>query len=59
MPVAQAARLLNVHPRTVHRLVVRGTLTPIAKAPGMRGAYLLDPAAVAELAAERAKDADQ
>lgn len=37
---AEAARLLNCHVRTIHRLVVSGELAPAAKVPGLTGAYL-------------------
>lgn len=37
---AEVAALLRVHVRTVHRMIETGKLTPTAKAPGLRGAYL-------------------
>lgn len=54
IPVSEAARLLGVHARTVHRLVTRGALRSVAKAPGLRGAYFLDRTEVAALATKRA-----
>ena len=52
--VAEAAALLACDRRTVHRLVERGALTPALKLPGLRGALVLDRAAVEALAVERA-----
>jgi excisionase family DNA binding protein len=37
---AEVAAELRVHVRTVHRMIEAGKLAPIAKAPGLRGAYL-------------------
>lgn len=45
MTAREAARELGVHIRTVHRWIVAGIL-PASKAPGYRGPYLVDPAAV-------------
>jgi excisionase family DNA binding protein len=36
----EAAQLLGVSVRTVHRMVAQGHLTPAAKVPGRTGAYL-------------------
>lgn len=48
-----AAAALEIDPRQVARLVERGDLTPAIKAPGARGAYLFDPAAVELVRAAR------
>lgn len=51
----QAAAILGVSARTVHRLIEAGTLTVALKAPGgPHGAYLIRRADVLRLAAERA-----
>ncbi len=42
LTTAQVAALLGVSVRTVHRMVAADVLTPTAKAPGQRGAYLFD-----------------
>ena len=47
----EAAELLGVSVRTVHRLVSAQRLTPAAKLAGLRGAYLFDKAQVAALKA--------
>lgn len=39
---AEAAQMLGVSVRTVHRMVTAGTLTPTIKLPGVTGAYLLE-----------------
>jgi len=41
---SDVAERLGVDVRTVHRMVADGRLTPLVKAPGMRGAYMFDPA---------------
>lgn len=51
---AEAARLLGRSPRTIHRLVESGHLTPAMTAPGgFRGTFLFHRADVERLAAER------
>lgn len=52
--VAEAAEILECDRRTVHRLVERGALRPVLKLPGLRGALVLNRAAVESLAEERA-----
>lgn len=52
---AQASKLLRLHPRSVSRLANLGVLPTAAKAPGVRGAYLFDPAEVERVAAAREK----
>lgn len=42
---------------TVHRLVAAGRLRPAAKAPGLRGAYLFDPAEVDRFLEDEAEPA--
>jgi excisionase family DNA binding protein len=54
---AYAAKALGVHTATIRRMVERGELTPALKAPGLRGAYLFDPADIIRLASQRAKAA--
>lgn len=49
----EAARRLGVRPQSVARLVERGTLTPALQLPGVRGAFLFDPAAIERLAQDR------
>lgn len=49
---AEAATILGVHLRTIHRWVDTGRLTPLVKAPGLRGAFIFDRASVERLAAE-------
>lgn len=56
-PTVEAARILDVHTATVHRLVERGDLVPAVKAPGIRGAMMFRPADVERLARARAKAA--
>lgn len=49
----EVAQRLGITVRSVARIVERGELTPAAKAPGPRGAFMFDPTAVDELVAER------
>ena len=51
---AWAAQALGVHTATVRRMVERGHLTPAAKSPGLRGAYLFHQADVIRVATKRA-----
>lgn len=39
---AQKARQLGVDVRTVHRMVERGELVPVAKGEGIRGPYFFE-----------------
>lgn len=55
LTTADVAKRLRVHVRTVVRMVHGGELEAAVKAPGVRGAYLFDPAAVDALAAERGR----
>lgn len=55
MSTGEVARLLGMSVPTVNRRARVGDLPVQAKAPGTRGAYLFDRAAVEALAAERAK----
>jgi excisionase family DNA binding protein len=50
---ADVADKLGVHVRTVHRLVLAGTLTPAIRLPGKTGAYLFSAAEVDALAKAR------
>lgn len=52
-PTAEAAKILRVDVRTVHRLVRAGRMTPAAKTPGLRGAYLFTVDEIERVAAER------
>lgn len=54
LTAVQAAAALHVHIRTVHRLVVDGTLTPSVKLPGRTGAYYFSPSVVDALVSQRA-----
>lgn len=53
MPSADAADYLAVNRRTLTRWVEDGTIAAAVKLPGLRGAYLFDPAEVYRLASER------
>ena len=46
---AEVAAALGCNVRQVSRLVAAGTLTPAVQAPGLRGAFLFDPAEVARV----------
>ena len=46
LTTAEVADRLGCDTRTVARHVERGNLTPAMKLPGLRGAYLFDPAEV-------------
>ena len=50
LSAAEAAAILGVSTHTVGRYARRGVLTPVAKAPGRRGAYLFDRRDVERLA---------
>ena len=48
---AEAARILGKSPRTIHRLVKSGDLTPVYTAPGgQHGSYLFERGTVEQLA---------
>lgn len=49
-----AAAKLGKSVRTIHRMVAAGELHPVGKAPGVRGAYLLDADEVERVAARLA-----
>lgn len=51
---AAVAEKLGMSRSQVNRLAAAGDLPVIAKAPGVRGAYLFDKIAIDRLAAERA-----
>lgn len=52
---AEAARMLGKSPRTVHRLVAAGNLTPAMTAPGGRvGVFLFNRSDIERLAKGRA-----
>lgn len=57
LTASEAARHLKASRRTVTRLARAGQLEYVAKAPGIRGAYLFDSAQIESLAAEREKAA--
>jgi excisionase family DNA binding protein len=46
MTTAEVAAEAQVTPKTVTRWVADGSLTPAAKLPGLRGAYLFDRTAI-------------
>jgi hypothetical protein len=50
--VTEAAAILEVSVKSVHRYVERGWLTPIHKLPGLRGAVIFNRADVEALALE-------
>lgn len=55
---ADAAAILEVHVRTVHRLTESGELNPAIKIPGKTGAYMYHRADVEALAQSRRADVD-
>lgn len=55
IPTRDVAKRLQISVPSVTRLVRDGALEPVAKAPGVRGAYLFDPADVDALLSERAR----
>ena len=46
----EAAEMLNMDIRTVHRKIIEGEIPYVTKLPGLRGAYVLDKAAVLRIA---------
>ena len=46
---AQIAAQRGVSVRTIHRMIKAGTLVPAVKLPAQTGAYLFDPAHVAQV----------
>lgn len=56
---ADVARELDCNVRQVSRLVASGILTPAVQAPGLRGAFLFDPAEVARFKKSRKTKAAQ
>jgi len=46
IPTAEVAALLGVSTKTISRWAVDGRLTPVFKAPGLRGALLFDRAQI-------------
>lgn len=55
----EVAARLEIHPRTVSRLVERNELEPSARLDlGRRGVFMFDPAEVERVAALRAKKAE-
>lgn len=54
----EAATILGKSPRTVHRLVQAGTLTPVVTAPGgFKGSFLFSRADIEALAEQRNSEA--
>lgn len=49
----EAAEILNMDIRTVHRKIIDGEIPHVTKFPGLRGAYVLDKAEITRIA-ERA-----
>lgn len=47
---AEAAELLGVSVRTIHRMTAKGLISPTGKLPGPTGAYLFGRADVLDLA---------
>ena len=54
LPTAEAARVLGVDVRTIHRWVEVGRITPALKYPGLRGPYLFTAAEVERVQQEAA-----
>lgn len=48
--VAEAAQLLGLDKRTIHRRITGGQYSSVFKLPGIRGSYVLDRAEVVEKA---------
>ena len=53
LSTAEAAERVGVSVRTLNRMADDGRITPAAKAPGLRGGYLYEPAEVERVAAEQ------
>lgn len=53
--VAEAAGLLRVHVRTIHRMIAKGDLSGEKAFEGLRAPFVLDRAEVERLAAERSE----
>ena len=51
---ARAAEIAGVHPKTIKRAALQGSLPTALKLEGVTGPYLFDPADVSEWAARRA-----
>lgn len=54
IPTSEAARRLEVTPRQISRMVREEKLTPAAKTPGIRGAFMFDSEQVDDLVKARA-----
>lgn len=54
LSTAEAAAIVGVSVRTLNRMADDGRVVAAAKAPGLRGGYLYDPAEVERVALERA-----
>lgn len=52
---AEVAQMFGVTPSGISRMVKRGALTPVKRAPGTRGALMFRRSEVEALAAERAR----
>lgn len=52
LSTAEAAERIGVSVRTLNRMAEDGRIVPAAKAPGLRGGYLYDPAEVERVAAD-------
>jgi hypothetical protein len=52
---AEVAHMFDVTPSGISRMVKRGALTPVQRAPGSRGALMFRRADVETLASERAR----
>ena len=57
MPTAELAQRLGLTGAAIAWRVRQGYLTPAMKAPGIRGAYLFDRAAMEQLLDEREREA--
>jgi DNA-binding transcriptional MerR regulator len=55
LPTSEVARRLGVNVKAVHRMVEAKRLIPVAKGPGLRGAYLFNPGDVERIQAEDSK----
>ena len=53
IPLSEAARILGLSVRTMHRRIADGVVVPVSKLPGLRGAYIFDRSDIERLAKEK------
>lgn len=54
IPLSEAAQILDLSVKTMHRRIASGAIRPAGKLPGLRGAYLFNRADIERLAKEHA-----